>query len=113
MRPVVCHASRVREFLIRTSGGHDWPAFPRTRTAEVLQPAGWTCEPVDGAGDFRVRAGEAEVAYSGEEVGWHVTVDGDLPRAEEWIDQVTQQVAAASGEPCEWLDLSRSGRDHG
>lgn len=74
--------------------------------AEVLQPEGWTCEIVSGRGDFRVRAEGAEVSYTAEDVGWQVTVDGDLPRVEDWIAQVTRQVAAAAGERCEWLDLS-------
>ncbi|MFC8733768.1 hypothetical protein ACFT5B_15035 [Luteimicrobium sp. NPDC057192] len=96
----------MREFLIRASADHGWPALPSDRMTEVLQPAGWDCEPIGGAGDFRVRAGGVEVSYSGEEIGWQVTFDADMPRAEEWIERVTRQVAAATGEPCEWLELS-------
>lgn len=40
-----------------------------------------------------------EVSYFGDEVGWQVAFDGDMPRAEEWIEQVTLQIAAAIGEP--------------
>ncbi|WP_456788451.1 hypothetical protein [Cellulomonas sp. P5_C5] len=73
--------------------------------AEVLQAKGWASEPIDGEGDFRARAEGIEVSYSGEDIGWQVVVDGDMPRAEVWMAQVTSQVAAATGEPCEWLEL--------
>jgi hypothetical protein len=62
-------------------------------------------EPIEGDGDFRVRAAGAEISYSGEEVGWHVVIDRDVPEAEAWMEQVTRQVAIAAGEPCEWLEL--------
>lgn len=104
--PLPCDDSAVREFLIRTSADHGWPAFHRDRMAEVLQPEGWTCQIVSGGGDFRVCAEGVEVSYAAEEVGWQVAVDGDLPQVEDWIEQVTRQVAAAAGEPCEWLDLT-------
>ncbi|MFE6236187.1 hypothetical protein [Cellulosimicrobium sp. NPDC057862] len=74
--------------------------------ADVLQPTGWDCEPIGGGGDFRVRTEGVDVSYCGEEIGWHVTFDADLPWAKEWMEQVTRQVAAAAGEPCEWLELS-------
>jgi hypothetical protein len=96
----------VREFLIRTSADHGWPAFHHDRMAEVLQAEGWASEPVDGSGDFCARAEGVDVSYAGEEVGWQVTFDGDMPRAEEWIEQVTRQIAAAAGEPCDWLEIS-------
>jgi len=103
---MACDDRRVREFLIRTSAHHGWPAFHRDRMPEVLQPKGWASERVDGPGDFRVRTDGAQVSYSGEEVGWQVVIDGDMSGAEDWIEQVTQQVTAAVGEPCEWLELS-------
>jgi len=103
---MACDDRQVREFLIRTSADHGWPALDRDRMTDVLQPKGWACERVDGSGDFRVRTDGVEVSYSGEEVGWQVVIDGDMSRAEDWIEQVTRRVAAAAGEPCEWLELS-------
>lgn len=73
--------------------------------ASVLLAEGWASEPIDGEGDFRARVEGIEIAYSGEEVGWQVVVDGDLPRAEDWMAQVTEQVAVAAGEACEWLEF--------
>jgi hypothetical protein len=74
--------------------------------ADVLQPAGWDCEPLRGEGDFRVRSEGVDVSYSGEDVGWQVTFHGDMPRAEVWIEQVTRHIAAAAGEQCEWLEFA-------
>jgi hypothetical protein len=90
---------------MRTQVGHDWPAFPRSRVAEVLTPTGVECQPVEGWGDLRLRCGDAYVAFSSEDVGWQVAVDGDLENPEVFIARVTEQVAEAAGEPCEWLRI--------
>lgn len=71
----------------------------------MLLPEGWECEPVEGWGDFRMRCGRVEVAFSAEESGWQVVVDGDLPDADAIVAQVTRQVEQAVGEPCEWISL--------
>lgn len=96
----------MREFLIRTTAGHEWPGFHVSRIADVLVPNGWSAEPFAGDGDFAVRVGEATVSYSGDMPGWQVTICGELDREEEWIAAVTAQVAEAAGEPCEWIDVS-------
>ena len=96
----------VTEYLIRTSETQEWPAFDRGRVREVLTPRGFECSATKGWGDYRLRCENAEVAYSGEERGWQVTVEGDLPNADRFIAQVTAQVADAAGEPCEWLRLT-------
>jgi hypothetical protein len=95
----------MREYLIRTVAGPAWPAVHRDRLAAVLQPQGWQCTPEPGSGDQRVRCSGAVVSFSGEDVGWSVVIEGDLPDADAWIDQVTRQIAAASGENCEWIGL--------
>jgi hypothetical protein len=95
----------VNEYLIRTSGSHEWPAFHRDRHAEVLLPDGFGCLPVEGWGDFRMQCGQAELSFSGEDTGWQITVKGNLPNADELMTQLTRQIAAAVGEPCEWLPL--------
>ena len=95
----------MSEYLIRTSGSHEWPAFHRDRRTEVLLPAGFDCLPVEGWGDFRMQCGQVEISFSGEDTGWLVTVEGDLPHADELIGKLTRRIAAAAGEPCEWLPL--------
>ncbi len=93
------------EYLIRTVDTHEWPAFHRSRNAEVLMPRGRQCEEIGGWGDFRLRCGNAEVSFSGEESGWNVVVKGDLPDADAVVEQVTRQVEQAAGEPCEWVAI--------
>jgi hypothetical protein len=95
----------MREFLIRTVSRKDWPAFHSDLMGTVLVPVNATAQRVDGQGDFCVRFGSAEISYSGEEVGWQVTISGELADADKWVDQVTLQVSVAAGESCEWVDL--------
>ena len=95
----------VNEYLIRTRDSHEWPAFHRDRHAEVLLPAGFGCLPVEGSGDFRMQCGQVEISFSGEDTGWQVTLEGNLPNADELMTQLTRQIVAAVGEPCEWLPL--------
>jgi hypothetical protein len=95
----------VAEYLIRTAEAHDLPLFDRERNAAVLTPARFACTPIEGWGDFRTRCGDAEVAYSGEDAGWQVIIEGSLPDPDRFIAQVTAQVADAVGESCEWLRL--------
>jgi hypothetical protein len=59
----------VSEYLIRTAESHDWPAVHRSQLERVLTPTGFDCARVDGWGDYRLKSGEAEIAYSGEEIG--------------------------------------------
>src|SRR4051812_42438128 len=99
------HDSRVPDYLIRTAETHEWPAFHRSRNAEVLIPQGRQCEEIEGFGDFRMRCGDAEISFSGEEPGWHVVVEGPLADAEAVVEQVTRQVEQAAGEPCEWIPI--------
>jgi hypothetical protein len=95
----------VAEYLIRTSHAHGWPALHDARLAEVLLPDGLECHVIDGYGDFRIRCGDAEISFSAEDVGWQVAVEGELAAPEQLIAQVTRQVEATVGEPCDWLAL--------
>ncbi len=104
----VLHNGPVREYLIRTAGTHEWPALHRGRLAEVLLPAGFGCEQVEGWGDFRMRCGAAVVAFSGEQPGWQVSVEGPMPDAEceRLVITLTRQIEQAAGERCEWLQIT-------
>ncbi|MBC9956183.1 hypothetical protein [Yimella sp. cx-51] len=95
----------MTDYLIRTQASHEWPAVHRERLTDVLVPTGYDCQVVDGWGDLHLRCGEAEVSFSGEEPGWLVTVEGDLPDADGFLARVTTQVTEAAGEPCEWLNI--------
>jgi hypothetical protein len=71
-----------------------------------LKPDGFGCLPIEGRGEFRIQCGQAEISFSGEDIGWQVTVEGDLPEANKLMVQLTRQITAAVGEPCEWLSLN-------
>lgn len=43
------------------------------------------------------------VALASEDVGWQVLADGDPENPEAFVARVTEQVADAAGESCEWL----------
>jgi hypothetical protein len=58
-----------------------------------------------GLGDFRLRCGRVDVSFSGEELGWLVSVEGELEDADGFLRNVTRQAAEAVGEPWEWIRL--------
>ena len=98
----------MNEYIIRTAAHHEWPALHRDRAVEVLSPAGFECHPEEGWGDVRLRCGNVVVSYSGEEVGWQVSFDGDLLGldTDHFIDAVTRRLETEVGEPCEWVRIS-------
>jgi hypothetical protein len=48
------------------------------------------------------------VEFAGEDVGWHIVVEGSMgaDECDRMLAQVCQQIAAAAGEPCEWLQIT-------
>jgi hypothetical protein len=55
-----------------------------------------------------LQRGAAEVSFSGEEVGWQVSIVGpmDDAAADALITQITERVGGASGAACEWLQIT-------
>lgn len=95
----------MAEYLIRTKDG-DWPAIHADRLAAALAPEGSGCQPVLGYGDLRLTCGAATVAFSGEDSGWQVSVDGiGEHEADRLVEVFTQRVSVESGQPCTWLGL--------
>jgi len=96
------------EFLIRTTETHEWPAFHRDNLVDVFAAPGSGCSPIEGWGDFRVRLGDTEISFSGEEVGWQVAFEGtvDQERATQLMAEFTSRVSSAAGEPCEWIQIA-------
>ena len=97
----------MKEYLVRTSDAHDWPSFATDLAAVFVQP-GSGCAPIDGWGDFRMRRSAAEVSFSGEEVGWQVSIEGPMDDATvgALLAQITERVGEASGQACEWIQIS-------
>jgi hypothetical protein len=98
----------MTEYLIRTASTHQLPAVQHGRLADVLVPAGFGCEQADGWGDFRMRCGATQVAFSAEEPGWQVIFEGPMPDAdrERLVTTIAQQIGQATGQPCEWLQIA-------
>ena len=67
------------EFLIRRRDDHDWPAIPKGRMSQVLTPSGLDCAVASGWGDHRLRCADTEIWFSGEPVGWQVSIEGPMP----------------------------------
>jgi hypothetical protein len=97
----------VIEYLIWTARSHELPSFPG-RDADVLVPAGSGCVPVEGWGDFRMRCGGTEVAFSAEDPGWQVIFEGPMPEqdCERLVAALTRQIEQAAGETCEWIRIT-------
>lgn len=89
------------DYLIRTRDDLDgWPLLiAHSDQPSVFQPAGWVCIPVEGWGEFRFRTGETEVAFSGEDPGVQVIIDGPMSRAEadRMVQVIADQLAAHTG----------------
>ena len=92
----------MKEYLIRGSDDPGGGLGVRTTDLfDVLAPEGWTSSPAAGWGDLRISVAHGEVAFSWEEPGWHVIVEGRIPddEAERMIGQIAAQLTAATGQP--------------
>ncbi|MEV0810366.1 hypothetical protein [Micromonospora sp. NPDC050200] len=98
----------MMEFLIRTRDDHDWPAMPRGRMAQVLMPSDWDCAVVSGWGNHRLRCGDTEISFSGEPVGWEVSIEGPMPAdvAARLVAAVAAQIGQEIHQPIEWIRIS-------
>ncbi len=95
------------EFLIRTRGDGGWPAIHRDRMPQVLTPAGWDCAGVPGWGDYRLRCGDTEISFSGEPIGWEVSVEGPMPAdvATKLVVAVAAQIEREVNQAVEWIQV--------
>jgi hypothetical protein len=93
----------MSEYLIRTEDG-DWPAIHKDRLAAVLTPPGSGCQVEPGWGDFRMRCGGAVLAFSGEDSGWQVVVEGE-DQVDALTEALTERIAAEVGQPCYSVNL--------
>ncbi len=90
------------EYLIR---GSDEPGgglgVHVTRLAAVLEPVGWSSEPVEGPGDFAILCAGALVSFSWEDPGWQVTFWDDAVVADEAdriVATIAGQLTASTGQ---------------
>ena len=83
-------------------------AAPSGRLADVLVPAWFGGEQADGWGDFRMRCGATQIAFSAEDPGWQVVVDGPMPGTDRkrLVTTIAQQIGQATSPPCGWLQIT-------
>jgi hypothetical protein len=96
----------VPEYLIRTATGPSrWPAIPKARLLDVLEPRGYGSVSTEGPGDLRLVLGGCEMVFSGEDVGWQVWFEGDTAGhdTDALVSQVAQQVQEFTSEHVEWI----------
>jgi hypothetical protein len=98
----------VIEFLIRKRDDDEWPAIPKGRAAQVLTPSGWDCAVASGGGDHRLRCADTEIWFSGEPVGWQVSIEGPMPAdvATRLVATVAAQIEREVHQPIEWIRIS-------
>ena len=55
-----------------------------------------------------MRCGDTEISYTGEPVGWQVSIEGPMPEdaAVRLMATVAAQIEHELGEPIEWLQIS-------
>ena len=98
------------EYLIRSRDGVDDLALVihRDDQARVYQPAGWSCQPIEGWGDFRCRTGDTEISFTAEPPGVQVVVEGPMPReaADRLVEVVAMQLGAHTGHPTVVIPLT-------
>jgi hypothetical protein len=91
----------VFEYLVRTR--YELDGFPlvidMNDQARVYQPTGWSCQPIEGWGDFRFRTGDTEISFSAEPPGIQVVVEGSMPRdeADHLLEVVSTQLTTHTG----------------
>jgi hypothetical protein len=93
------------EYLIRPASPDGWLAIPASALAEVLTPRGYDLRAGPGFGDLHLQAAGYEIAFSGEDPGWQVTLDGDIAHldSDELVAQIARQVQDFTGTATEWV----------
>ena len=83
--------------------------FPRDRFEAVLKPSSHESTQVDGWGDFRLKLGGDEVAFSFEDPGIQLTFEkGVIPElvAEKIVQEITSNVEREVDSPCYFVRIA-------
>jgi hypothetical protein len=89
----------MREYLIRRTDG-EWFDLEYSRFGDALRPSSFSAESIEGWGDHRIRTEGVEVAFSYEDPGIQVTVEGSLPPAvaDQIVDEIRQNIERVTGQ---------------
>jgi hypothetical protein len=89
----------MAEYLIRRTDGDWFDLLPR-QYSEALRPSSHPIEQVAGWGDYRIRMHGAEIAFSFEDPGIQVIIEGELgaATADTVVAQICQNIERVTGQ---------------
>ena len=94
-------------YLIKPASQDERLMIPANTLAKVLTPSGCDARPgpAYGYGDLRLLGDGFEISFSGEDDGWHVTIEGDLAdlNTDELAAQIARQIAHSTQTATDWL----------
>ncbi len=95
------------EYVIGPVDHETFMVVHRDRQAEVFTPKGFDAQQVPGWGDFRLRLGPTDVAFSGQDLGLHVIFEGEVPtdRSDAFVAAVARQIQQELGVETYWLRI--------
>ena len=95
-------------FVIRRSDVKDdeFPDFNLLNSrqyAEVLRPASYLSQPIEGWGNHRIAVESCEVSFSEEMVGLQVDFEGGIEEqvARRILEEIAASITCATGQPAE------------
>jgi hypothetical protein len=95
------------EFLIRRTDG-DWFDLHKRQFAEVVRPASFPSQPVEGCGDHRIEIRGCQISFSYEDPGIQVSFEGDsLTEAEasQIVSEIAESITKATGQKSRVIPL--------
>jgi hypothetical protein len=95
------------EFLIKRTDG-DWFDLHASRFTEVLRPASFPSNQVEGWGDHRIEIRGCPVSFSYENPGIQISFEGDsLTEAEasQVVSEIAESITRATGQKSQVIPL--------
>jgi hypothetical protein len=89
----------MSEYLIRRTDG-EWFDLPVSRFHEALRPSSFPAERIEGWGDYRIQVEGVEIAFSYEDPGIHVNIEGALPAqvADRIVNEIRENIERVTGQ---------------
>jgi hypothetical protein len=98
----------LKEYLLRRRD-KDFCLIDVSKFSDVLHPNSFESEKISGWGDYRIKIGDCEIAFSFEEAGIQVFFEIcgiDDKKAEMIIDEICRNVEKEIKNPCYWIQIS-------
>ena len=98
----------MKEFLIRRKDG-DFCLIHTSKFSNVLCPTSFASEKNDGWGDYRIKAGDCEIAFSFEEVRIQISFEMceiRVENAEQMVNEISRSIEKELQTSCYWTQIS-------